>query len=130
MRQGRYPEAEQELVAALSARPDVWVLARVFGTASLQQGNLRQAARAFEEAERLGANDAPFRLVYAELRERLGDPRAAEEQYRAAMRLDTTTAEARAGYGGFLLRQGRLHESEQVLGQALCCRETARPTCT
>lgn len=119
LRQGRYPEAEQELVAALSARPDVWVLARVFGTASLQQGNLRQAARAFEEAERLGANDAPFRLVYAELRERLGDPRAAEEQYRAAMRLDTTTAEARASYGGFLLRQGRLHESEQVLGQAL-----------
>jgi tetratricopeptide (TPR) repeat protein len=119
LRQQRYGEAEQELFAAVNARPDVWALVRLYGTVALRQGKLQQAARAFQEADRLGANDIAFRLAYAELREQLNQVPAAEEQYRAAMRLDTTSGRARASYGGFLIRQGRLHEGEQALRQAL-----------
>jgi tetratricopeptide (TPR) repeat protein len=119
LRQQRYPEAEQELFAAVSARPDVWALVRLYGTAEQRQGKLQQAARAYQEADRLGANDIGFRLAYAELCEQLNQIPAAEEQYRAAMRLDTNTGRTRASYGGFLIRQGRLHDGEQELRQAL-----------
>lgn len=119
LRYQRYSEAEQELYAAVSARPDVFALVQLYGSIALRQGKLQQAARAFEEADRLGANDVAFRLAYADLCEQLGDESAAESQYRLAMRLDTETGITRASYGGFLFRRGRLLDGEQALRQAL-----------
>lgn len=118
LRQQRYAEAEREMLAALTMRPDIWALARLYGTAALRQGKLDLAARAFEEAERLGANDVGFRLAYAELREQLGQVEAAEHQYRVALRHSEAGGAVHASYGGFLLRQARLRDAEQELEQA------------
>lgn len=119
MRQSQFAKAEQELLAAINARPDIWALARLYGTVALRQGKLDRAARAFEEAERLGANDTHFRMTYADIRAQLGQPHAADEQYRLALRRHPTSGALRAGYGGFLLRQGRLRDAEQELRQAV-----------
>lgn len=119
--QGNQGDAEREFVAAITARPDVWVLVRLFGSLMLAQGKLPQAARAFHEADRLGASDITFRLQYAELLQRLGQPRDAEEQYRLAIRAETGNGPAHAGYGAFLFELGRLKEADEQLRHAVAC---------
>ena len=118
---GNSAEAEREFVAAITARPDVWVLVRLFGSLLLSQDKLSQAARAFQEASRLGASDTTFRLQYAELLQRLNQPREAEEQYRLAIRAESTNGPAHAGYGAFLFDQARIKEAEEQLRHALVC---------
>lgn len=120
-RQGNQAEAEREFVAAITARPDVWVLVRLFGSLLLAQDKLPQAARAFHEADRLGASDTTFRLQYAQLLQRMGQPREAEEQYRLAVRAEEGNGSAHAGYGTFLFGQARLKEAEEQLRHALAC---------
>ena len=119
--QGNQADAEREFVAAITARPDVWVLVRLFGSILLAQGKLPQAARAFQEADRLGASDTAFRLQYAELLQRMGQPREAEEQYRLAIRAEAGNGPAHAGYGAFLFEQARLKEADEQLRHALAC---------
>lgn len=118
---GNTADAEREFVAAISARPDVWVLVRLFGALLLSQDKLPQAARAFQEADRLGASDTAFRLQYAELLRRLDQSQAAEDQYRLAIRTDSANGPAHADYGAFLFDQGRIEEAEEQLRHALVC---------
>jgi Tfp pilus assembly protein PilF len=99
----------------------VWVLVRLFGALLLSQDKLPQAARAFQEADRLGASDTAFRLQYAELLRRLDQPQAAEDQYRLAIRTDSANGPAHADYGAFLFDQGRIEEAEEQLRHALVC---------
>lgn len=119
VRTGQSAEAERALLAAMNARPDVWVLARVYGGILLAQNKVPQAVRAFHEAERLGANDADFRLDYADALMQLDQTQAAEEQYRLALRAGTQQGVAHARYGAFLFMQCRLADAEEQLRQAL-----------
>lgn len=118
---GNAAEAERELAAAINARPDVWVLVRLFGSFMLAQDKLPQATRAFHEANRLGASDTTFRLQYAELLQRVGQIREAEEQYRLAIRAEAGNGPAHASYGAFLFNHARLKEAEEQLRHALAC---------
>jgi tetratricopeptide (TPR) repeat protein len=117
--QQRYDEARTELLAALNARPDIAALAHLYGTVELRAGRLEQAARAFEEADRRGAGDTAFRLVYGEVLEQLGNFDGAVEQYRNAVRHEPTSGPAHVRYGAFLMRQGRLLDAERVLTEAI-----------
>lgn len=119
LRMGQSAEAERALLAAINARPDVWVLASVYGGILLAQNKVPQAVRAFHEAERLGANDADFRLDYADALMQLDQTQAAEEQYRLALRAGTHQGIAHARYGAFLFAQCRLTDAEEQLRQAL-----------
>jgi tetratricopeptide (TPR) repeat protein len=119
LRQHQLPQAEQELRSALASRPDIWALASLYGLVAMQAGRLDMAVRAFDEADRLGANDTEFRVAYAELREQMGQMEAAEAQYRLAIRRESETGIARTKYGGFLFRQGKLDQAEQELTHAV-----------
>lgn len=119
LRAGQSAEADRALLAAMNARPDVWVLASVYGGILLSQNKVPQAVRAFHEAERLGANDADFRLDYADALMQLDQTQAAEEQYRLALRAGPRQGIAHARYGAFLFAQCRLKEAEEQLLSAL-----------
>jgi tetratricopeptide (TPR) repeat protein len=125
MRQSRFSQAEHELLAAVESRPEVWALTRVYGAAMLRDGRLMIAAQAFAQAEHYGANDLTFRLAFAEVKEKLGDNTGAGDQYQLAIHLDPTRGIARAEFGGFLLRQGRLREAENELREAFLLPESA-----
>ena len=119
LRQGRYLEAERDAALAAQARPDVSSIAWLRGIVAQRQGHLETAARAFDDAERLGATDLSFRLAYAATKEALRDQPGANEQYRLAMRLAPTHGPARVEYAAYLFRQGRLQEAEVVAHEAL-----------
>lgn len=119
LRQGRPAEAERDAALAAQVRPDVSTVAWLRGIVAQSQGHIELAARAFEDAERLGATDLGFRLAYASAREALGDAPGAAEQYRLALRLDTENGPARVAFAAFLFRQGRLYEAESEAQEAL-----------
>ena len=118
LRTDQAPRAEQETLAAMAVRSDVWILPRLHGGILRAQNKLPQAVRAFQEAERLGATDAAFRLLFASVLEQVDQAQAAESQYRSALRSDGTEGIAPARYGAFLFRQLRLGEAEEQLVRA------------
>lgn len=119
LRQGRLAEAEQDAAQAAQVRPDVSTVAWLRGIVALRQGRIETAARAFEDAERLGATGLGFRLAYASACEALGDASGAAEQYRLALRLDTDNGPARVAFATFLFRQGHLYEAKAEAQEAL-----------
>jgi len=116
---GQPQEAERELVAAVNARPDVWVLFRLLGSLMVAQNRLPHALRAFQEAERVGATETAFRLDYARVLAQADRSPQAEEQYRLALRSDARNGAPYAEYGAFLFTRLRLEEAEQQCQQAL-----------
>lgn len=118
LRADQAPQAEQETLAAMGVRSDVWILPRLHGSILRAQNKLPQAVRAFQEAERLGATDASFRLLFASVLEQVDQAQAAESQYRSALRSDGVGGVAAARYGAFLFRQLRFSEAEEQLGRA------------
>ena len=118
LRTDQAPHAEQETLASMAVRSDVWILPRLHASILHAQNKLPQAVRAFQEAERLGATDAAFRLMFASVLEQVDQAQAAESQYRSALRSDGTRGIAPARYGAFLFRQLRLGEAEEQLARA------------
>jgi Tfp pilus assembly protein PilF len=118
LRADQAPRAEQETLAAMAVRSDVWILPRLHGSILRAQNKLPQAVRAFQDAERLGATDAAFRLMFASMLEQVDQAQAAESQYRSALRSDGMEGVAPARYGAFLFRQLRLNEAEEQLVRA------------
>lgn len=118
-RTGDVAAAEQALVAALSARPDIWVLVEMYASVMASQGKYPQSVRAFREAERLGANDASFRVAFAKVLEQVEQVPESEEQYRLALRTNARSGAASAAYGAFLTAHLRLEDAEPLLLQAV-----------
>lgn len=118
LRTDQAPHAEQETLAAMAARSDIWILPRLHASILRAQNKLPQAVRAFQEAERLGATDAAFRLMFAGVLEQVDQAQAAESQYRSALRSDGTRGVVPARYGAFLFRHLRLSEAEEQLVRA------------
>lgn len=88
------------------------------GSEYLRQNRLKLARERLELAVELDPDLARARMALALLYEKLGDPRLAEEQYRAAVRVAPDDANVQNAYGVFLCGKRRFEEAERYFNTA------------
>ncbi len=116
---GRLVQANGELLASLTVRPDDWASHYNLGNYYLDRGELDLALAAFTTASRLRP-DAVLPLVNRSLvQARLGQTEAAEESLRQALRLEPQNATANFNLGLLLAEKGDPKGAEQALRAAL-----------
>ena len=114
------PQAEKYFRAATELTPTDnrdQNLARAWRTLAqwLEAKDPKQALAAYRRAAVLQPKDATDCLSAALVAEKLGDPAAAEQEYKAAAERDANSAEAIAGLANLYLKAKRLPEAEAAL---------------
>jgi superkiller protein 3 len=88
------------------------------GEAKLQQNDVQGARALFEQAAKENPSDARAQLDLGITSEALGDPKAAEAEYRKAVELDGNLGEALNNLGVLLRDHGKLDEAVPLLRRA------------
>lgn len=94
-------------------------------SAYLGNGDLRNARRHLDNAERLNPNSSEAAAIWGLLYSREGETRLAEEQFRRALRLDSQNSQARNNYAAFLFAEARYQEAYEQLQEVV--RDTTYP---
>ncbi|WP_415910999.1 tetratricopeptide repeat protein [Oleiharenicola sp. Vm1] len=112
-RQGRSEEAVAQLRQALAEQPAADIRAALAGLL-IQQGRPAEAAPLLQEALAQDPDLPEAHYHWARLRERAGDPVAAERELRAAVRLRPDYTAATMALGNLIARQGRFAEGIEL----------------
>jgi len=88
------------------------------GANYLQKGDLAMARDKLEKAAKQDPKLPEARTYLAILYERIGEPKLAEENYRAAVRLAPDSPDVENTYGGYLCRTGKRREGIKYFEQA------------
>ncbi|MHB8068795.1 MAG: tetratricopeptide repeat protein [Desulfobaccales bacterium] len=116
---GRLTQANRELLASLTVRPDDWASHYNLGNYYLDRGEPDRAGAAFQTASRLRP-DAVLPLINRSIvQARLGQTQAAEESLRQALGLEPQNAAANFNLGLVLAEKGDQRGAEQALRAAL-----------
>ncbi|MGD2217075.1 MAG: tetratricopeptide repeat protein, partial [Gemmatimonadales bacterium] len=116
---GGLERAFDELLAALSSRPDDYFSHYGLGNLHLGRGELSLALAAFETALRLRPDFVPGLVNIAMTHAQLGDSDAAEASLRRALEIEPTNAAALFNLGLLLLERGDNRQAEKHLRTAL-----------
>lgn len=119
-RQNRLAEAAAAYEQALSLRPDRAATHVALAQVYLAMNRLEEALERCDRAAQLATQDAEPRYLRALIRERQGDPRAAIDEYRAALELNADHLHAANNLAWLLAthRQDALRNGEEAVALA------------
>ncbi len=88
------------------------------GIAYLREGAYEKALDKLDKAKEADPNYSPIYNVYGLLYQQLGQDKKAEDNYKKAIRINSSDSSTLNNYGQFLCRQKRLEEAEQTFLRA------------
>jgi Tfp pilus assembly protein PilF len=112
-------KADAEFAAAMRARPDDWASYANLGNFALEQQDLEQAVKLFEDAYRLEPRMVGPMTNAAIAYSRLGRSAQAEDSLRRALAAEPANAAVNFNLGLLLAENGKLGEAEKALRIAL-----------
>src|SRR4029077_7457406 len=112
---GEYAKAARHLKGAMEVRPDDAGAAFYEGEALEKIHDLNGARDALEVSLKLLPGQLPGRLLLGQVYLALKDPKAAEDQFEAALLLQSNSVEAKVGVASAQIAEGRFDEALRQL---------------
>jgi tetratricopeptide (TPR) repeat protein len=123
-RNSNWDDAELYFEKARSLRPKAaWIL-QGFANAKLRADKLAEAEQLLSEAEHISPNHSPTLVDLGRLREKQGNPAAAEDYYRKAVDANPDNPFANYMLAGLLFRQGEFGEAYEFAEAAVATNPT------
>ena len=118
MESRNYTEASRYLRRASEARPDDADVAFEYGQALDLGGDLAGARHALQGSLKLNPEQPAARLLLGQVCLKSNDPKAAENEFEAALVLQPASEEGQIGLGKALLRQKKLGDAVEFLKES------------